>query len=203
MKKMLVKIPTEITTPRLIIRKYRESDGKALFDLLERNNNREHLKEHVNEASSIKTEEEAEIRIRKFIAYWVARKSFILGIWLKASKRYIGQIWIEPKKWNVPSFELGWYLDQTYQGEGLATEAVKRSIRLLFDDLNTHKIIVLTRDNNERSIKLTERCGFIREGHLRDHNIENGKRFGLLCYRMLRSEYSQTNGPEKKGDSQT
>ena len=173
MEKMLLEIPTMLETTRLIIRKYKKGDGKFIFNLLERNNNREFLRDHVNEASTIKTQKEAEIRVRDFIASWAARKRFVLGIWLKISEAYIGQIWIEPKKWEVPSFELGWFLDQAYQGQGIATEAAKRSIDFLFDDLKAHKIIVLTRDDNERSYKVAKRCGFIKEGHLRDRSTKS------------------------------
>ena len=187
---MLLESPSMIETARLTIRRYKKGDGESLLNLLERNDNREYLKDHVTEASTIKTQEEAEIRIRQFYAYWVARERFVMGLWLKTSKTYIGQIWIEPKKWEVPSFELGWFLERTYQGQGIATEAVRRAIDFLFNDFKAHKIIVLTGDTNEKSFKLAERCGFTKEGHLKDHGVKNGKRFGFYCYRLLKHEYS-------------
>ncbi|MHA2247165.1 MAG: GNAT family N-acetyltransferase [Candidatus Hodarchaeales archaeon] len=190
---MLLEIPSSIETTRLIIRKYKKGDGESLLKLIERNDNREYLKSHVTEASTIMTHEEAEIRIRNFIASWVARKRFVLGIWLRTSNLYIGQIWIEPKKWEVPSFELGWFVDRIYQSQGIATEASKRAIEFLFNDLKAHKIIVLTRDDNVRSYKLAERCGFTKEGHLKDHDVKNGKRIGLFCYRLLKHDYISKN----------
>lgn len=187
---MLLELPSVIETTRLIIRKYKKGDGESLFNLLERNDNREYLKDHVNEATIVKTPEEAEIRIRQFIAYWVSRERFVLGVWLKSSQTYIGQLWIEPKHWEVSSFELGWFLDRTHQGQGFATEAVTTAIDFLFNNFKAHKIIVLTRDDNEKSFKLAERCGFIKEGHFIDHGVKNGKRFGLYCYRLLKYEYT-------------
>ncbi|MHA2233690.1 MAG: GNAT family N-acetyltransferase, partial [Candidatus Hodarchaeales archaeon] len=114
-----------------------------------------------------------------------------LQIFVKHSKQsgeYVGQIWIEPKKWEVPSFGLGWFQEKTHQGQGFAAEAAKAGIHFLFNHLQAHKIIVLTRDDNVKSSKLAERCGFTKEGHLRDHAIKNGKRFGLFCYGMLKNE---------------
>ncbi|MFX1511394.1 MAG: GNAT family N-acetyltransferase [Promethearchaeota archaeon] len=189
MEEMLLEIPTKIETPRLIIRKYTKGDGESLLNLLESNNNREYLQDHVDEASTINTQKEAENRIRELRAFWDAGERFVMGMWYKTTNRYIGQIWIEPKEWKVPSFELGWFLEQTHQGQGIATEAVRRAIDFLFNDLKAHKIIVYTRDNNVKSYKLAERCGFTREGHLRDHGIKNGKRFGLYCYGLLKHEY--------------
>ena len=188
--KLLLDIPAQLDTERLIIRKYSERDGRELYSLLERNNNRAFLRENVEELSSIETEEEAEIMVRKHAAEWLARDRFVMGIWLRSENKYVGEIWIEPKKWEVPSFEIGWFLDQGYQRRGIATEAARRSLEFIFNNLNAHKVIVITRDTNPRSHKLAERLGFRREGHHRESRIENGKRYGLLYYGMLRTEFS-------------
>ncbi|MFX0122198.1 MAG: GNAT family N-acetyltransferase [Candidatus Hodarchaeota archaeon] len=191
MTKKLLDLPRKIETERLILRKYKEGDGAALFNLLESHGNRYYLRDHIDEATDVKTEEEAEIRIRQYVADWIAQKKFIIGIWNKTLGLYIGQIWIRPSKWEVPSFELGWFLGQTHQGQGFAYEAVKAALQFLFNHLRAHKVIVLTRDDNVKSYKLAERCGFVKEGHLRDHNIRDGQRFGLFCYGMLKSDYQR------------
>lgn len=188
MHKMLLNLPSRLETHRLIIRNYEKGDGTAFFRLLEKNDNRAYLKDHVTEASTITTEEEAEIRLRELHADSIARTRFVMGVWLKQSGEYVGQIWIEPKKWEVPSFELGWFLEKSHQGQGIATEATKAGIHFLFNHLQAYKISVLTRDDNVKSYKLAERCGFTKEGHLRDHNIKDGKRFGVFCYGMLKKE---------------
>ena len=54
-----MQIPTRLETERLIVRKYAEGDGQELYFLLERNGNREFLRENVEEVASIGTEEEA------------------------------------------------------------------------------------------------------------------------------------------------
>ncbi len=190
-QKKLLDLPTEITTERLVIRKFEKGDGKGLFNLLERNNNREFLKEHVDEATNVQTLEEAEIRECSLAADFINRNRFVMGIWLKETNYFIGNIWIEPKKWEVPSFEIGYYLDQGYTKKGYATEAVKRSMDFIFSKLNAHKIILITRDTNAESIKLAERLNFIEEGHLRECSIEENKRFGLFHYGMLKSEYDK------------
>lgn len=82
---MLLDIPSMLETTRLIIRKYKKGDGESLLNLLESNNNREYLRDYITEASTKATQKEVEIRIRQFIASWVARKRFVLGIWLKTS----------------------------------------------------------------------------------------------------------------------
>ncbi len=190
MDPLLLEIPEKLESERLIIRKYQKGDGVDFFEIFERNNNREQLKENVDEAESVKTETDAEVRIRQMIADWEARKRFVMTVWLKESESQIGQIWVEANRWDVPSFELGWFLDSGYWGRGYATEAAKRTMEFIFEDLGAHKIVVTTRDYNEKSYKLAERLGFIKEGHFREGRIDKGRRYGLLYYGMLKEEYA-------------
>jgi len=185
-----LEVPTQLDTERLVVRKHAEGDGRELFLLLERNGNREFLRENVEEVSSIRTEEEAEIRVQRHSAEWFARDRFVMGIWSKSEDKYVGEIWIEPKNWEVPSFEIGWFLDRGYQGRGIAEEAARRSLESLFSSFKAHKVIAITRDTNLKSIKLMEKLGFRREGHLRESGIQDGNRYGLLYYGMLKSEFS-------------
>lgn len=185
---MLLDIPSQIETERLIMRPYQKGDGNPYFSQLRRNI--DHLKEHVDDITTIENETQAEIRIRELAADWVARTRFVMGIWEKASTGLIGQIWIEPKKWDVPLFEIGWFLDKDHQDRGFATEAVRASLTFLFEDLQAHKVEVRVREPNVRSFKLAERCGFVKEGLLRDNaKIGDNTWVGLLCYGMLKSEY--------------
>ncbi len=169
-------------------------DGNEYYDLFERNNNRDFLRDHVDEATDVTSLDEAEIRVRQHSAEWEARTRFVMGIWLKEEELYIGQIWVEPKKWEVPLFELGYFLDYKYQGSGIGCEASNRALKFLFEDLQAHKVAIVTRDTNERSWKLAERLGFVREAHLRECSTEDGKRWGLYHYGMLVSEYRQSIG---------
>ncbi len=189
MHKMLLEIPSRIETERLILRPYQKGDGNLYFSELQRNS--DHLKEHVDEATEIKSEEQAEIKIREFAADWVSRTRFVMGIWEKTSHALIGQIWIEPVKWDVPSFEIGWFLDKEYEGKGIATEAASASLAFLFEDLKAHKVQVRVRETNVRSSRVAERCGFIKEGLLRDNARTNSTWVGLLCYGMLEKEYQK------------
>jgi len=191
MLKRLLELPAQFETERLVIRKFEKGDGKGLLNLLNRNDNREFLKEAVDEATEVHSIEDAEIRVRSLAADFTTRNRFVMGIWFKETNTFIGNIWIEPKNWKVPSFEVGYYLDQEYTKQGLATEAVKKSIKYIFDELKSHKIILITRDSNERSYKLAERLNFVKEGHFRESNREDNKRFGLFFYGMLKSEYEE------------
>ncbi len=183
-------LPDRLEAERVVVRRYQKGDGKALFALLERNDNREFLHANVEEVASLATVGDAEVKIQRHAAEWMTRERFVMGIWLKSDLLYVGEIWIEPKRWEVPSFELGWFLDQGYQGKGFATEAARRALEFLFSDLHAHKVIVITRDTNPRSAKLAERLGFKKEGHFRECRVENDIYYGLVYYGLLITEYS-------------
>ena len=192
MHKLLMKIPTQLETERLVVRKYKKGDGQDLFALVERNNNCQFLWANVEEVASLKTKTEAEIMVRKHEAEWVGRLRFVMGVWLKDENKCVGQIWIEPDKWDVPSFEIGWFVDGGYEGMGIAAESARRCLEFLFDNLKAHRVSAIMRDTSPRSWKLAERLGFRREGHLRECRIENGVRYRLVRYGMLNTEFPGT-----------
>ena len=200
-KDRLGNLPEVLESKRLLLKKYQIGDEHAMLGLFERNFNRQFLKEHADEASAVKTIEDANKWVTKLATNWDERKRFVMTIWLKPEEILIGQIWIEPEKWEVPSFQLGWYLDKGYIMMGFATEAARRSMEFIFNDLYAHRITVITRDTNIRSYKLAERLGFKKEGHFRECCIEDGKRWGLMYYGLLRSEFEEKIKKEKEEES--
>lgn len=59
---------------------------------------------------------------------------------------------------------LGYKLDEKHWGQGYATEAIREGIRIVFDELELHRITAQVMPDNLRSIRLMERLGFVNEG---------------------------------------
>lgn len=57
--------------------------------------------------------------------------------------------------------------DKNEWGKGYGTEAIRQFTRLLFTRYNLHRIQLDTFPNNERAIRTYEKCGFVKEGILR------------------------------------
>ena len=57
--------------------------------------------------------------------------------------------------------ELGYWLGESFWGQGLMTEACRKLIYHGFEDLNLKKLWCSYFEGNERSRRLQERCGFI------------------------------------------
>ncbi len=93
------------------------------------------------------------------------------------------QVWLSP-----PTMELGWVLNPTMAGKGLAREAVGALVGWLleqFPDLD--RLEARVRVTDESGVRLLEKLGFIREGTLRH---ERTAAAGALLYGLLRSEWS-------------
>ena len=188
---ILSNIPESIETDKLIIRRYLEGDGAAIYALTERNDNRNHLKGIADDIANLKSIQEAELKARKHRGEWVNRDRFVAGIWLKKDGLYVGELWIEPVNWDVSSFEIGWFIDKGCEGRGMAYEAAVNALVYLFDILGAHKVIASMDDTNSRSYNLAERLGFKKEGHFIESEIRDHVRFGKYYFGLLKSEFDR------------
>ena len=86
----------------------------------------------------------------------------------------------------------GYVADVDHEGKGIVSEAVIGVLGVLFEVLGAHRVISDCNENNLRSIRLLERCGFRREGHLLENRRNaDGSFHGDFLYGMLRREYEQ------------
>jgi RimJ/RimL family protein N-acetyltransferase len=186
-------IPTLIKTNRLYLRPYQKGDGPVLYAVGLRN--KEHLSrfEAENFLLGLKDEDEAERVLIEFEKGWLEKKYFFYGVFENGTGDWVGQVYIGPINWNLPSFIIGYIADVDHQRLGYITEAVKAVIRMLFIEIGAHRIQADCNETNVRSWKLLERCGFKREGHLRENKIgPDGSFNGDYIYGMLASEFPQS-----------
>lgn len=85
--------------------------------------------------------------------------------------------------------ELGYLLDTTWWGRGLAREAVTLVLDHAFDTLGLHRVEADTDPRNTGSIRLLEGLGFRREGLLRERWIVDGEVTDSAIFGLLASEW--------------
>ena len=154
--------------------------------------NQKHLAEFEsgNVLMLLKSEADAEAMVRQLAADWLSGKHFFLGIFEKATDEWCGQLYIGPTNWELPEFVIGYVADVNYEGRGYISEAVNGALRMLFHDVQAHRVKSDCNENNTRSWRLLERCGFKREGHLRENKKNaDGSFHGDFLYGLLRHEY--------------
>jgi len=97
--------------------------------------------------------------------------------------------------------EIGFALRQTRWGQGLGSEAVSAAIAFAFQVMGLHRIEADVDPRNERSLRLLDRLGFRREGHLRERYFMNGERQDAVMMAVLRAEWqARTKDPGPRTD---
>lgn len=192
MDKFQLEIPTQLETDRLLLRRYEPGDGLMYYTTGIRN--RAHLNkfESDNVILSPKTPEEAETIIRDLNADWDARNCFFMGVFNKMTLDFVAQVYIGVVNWELPEFEVGYFVDVDHQHKGYMTEAVRAAVDFIFQYLKAWRICLHTRDINLPSQMVAERCGFSLEGHIRENKRDpDGSISGDYYYGLLRSEYNR------------
>ena len=183
--------PLQLESERLILRPYRAGDGAMYFAVGQKN--RQHLQRYEadNAILNPKTEQEAEALVQEMGADWAARKCFFLGAWEKQSGEFAAQVYIGVVNWDTPEFEIGYIVDVDHEGQGYVTEAVKTALSFVFDHLQAQRVSLHCAATNLRSQRVAERCGFTREGCLRQNRRQPDGNFSdSLVYGLLRREWS-------------
>ena len=192
MNKISFVLPKKMETQRLYLRAYRAGDGPVLYAAGLRN--REHLAEFEsgNVLMELQDEEHAERIVSELAESWDAGEYFFIGLFEKATGAWVGQVYVRPTHRELPEFTIGYVADVDHEGKGIVSEAVIGVLGVLFEVLGAHRVISDCNENNLRSIRLLERCGFRREGHLLENRRNaDGSFHGDFLYGMLRREYEQ------------
>lgn len=86
--------------------------------------------------------------------------------------------------------ELGWVLDPSYGGRGLATEAVRELVRICFEEMGLRRAVANCFADNEASWQLMERVGMRRELHSVAESLHrSGRWLDGLGYALLATEW--------------
>ena len=185
-------IPSRIETRRLYLRRYAEGDGRWYYPMSQRNLAHLSRYESENPVTAIRSERDAEELVRSFAVQWEERRNFFLGVFDRVSDEFVAQVYVGPVSWELPEFQIGYFVDEAHEGRGFVSEAVRAALRFVFHHLNAHRVRLECDDTNLRSIRVAEHCGMEKEGHLRQNKKKrDGSLSGTMIYGLLRSEFAQ------------
>jgi len=88
---------------------------------------------------------------------------------------------------DAPHFEIGYWVRTSAAGQGYATEAVKALLRYSLRKDRTHRIEIRSDPRNAASLRVIRKCGFRKEGLLRQvARGANGRFIDLYVFAKLR-----------------
>lgn len=182
-------LPTELTSERLLLRRYEPEDSAMYYQMLCKN--REHLYEFLPSfLENARREEEIRAWFAKQRTEWEALNLFIFGAWEKGTGKYVGESYLANPDWEVPRIEVGYFLVKECTGRGYATEAANAVIRYAFEQMRVARIDLRCTAENTASLRVAKRCGFTQEGCFRQHHrMKEGRLVDVLWFGLLRSEW--------------
>ncbi|KZE68987.1 acetyltransferase [Fictibacillus phosphorivorans] len=172
MKPILLDFPTEFTTDRLLIRMPKPGDGKEMYEAISASI--EDLKPWLPFAHIEQSEEDVEANIREAHLKFLSREDLRLLVFSKKTGKLIASSGLHRINWDIPKFEIGYWIDSRYAGKGYMTEAVQGITDFAVNELKARRIEIRCDTRNVKSAAIPERLGFMLEGVLRNDSLEIG-----------------------------
>jgi len=95
------------------------------------------------------------------------RHSFKLAILLKPDRDFIGSCWLDITEPMHKRGSIGYFIEQSHWGKGLATEAIQALVAYGIDTLKLHRIEATVDADHLASRRVLEKAGFVREARMR------------------------------------
>lgn len=181
---ILLDIPAEVRTPRLLLRVPRQGDGRALYEAVHAS--RAELSQWLTWPDRVATPELAEIEMRQAGANFILRTHFIYLMWAQDDGRLVGVIMVLRFDWSVPKCEIGYWLHNGETGKGYMVEAVKAMTEFCFDHLQMERIEIWCDTRNQASARVAQRSGYTFEGFVKNVYRDGEGNLTLSeCYYIL------------------
>jgi RimJ/RimL family protein N-acetyltransferase len=103
----------------------------------------------------------------------------------------IGNTGLHHIHWQDRNAELGILIgEKDYWSKGYGTDAIRTLLRFAFEELNLHRVGLIVDEDNPRAIRCYEKCGFRREGTMRDAVYRGGRYKAQHIMGVLADEFA-------------
>lgn len=161
-----IDIVDEINDNHVYLRKIRKDDSSFLFNSLK--HDRVNLYLSLGPLFSV---EHSKRLIKSYLKLWDQREQFTYIIELLAGeiKYKIGCVSLWNLSWVHRRAEIGIWFTPDYFNKGFGTTTLNLIKIIGFDHLNLNRLEAHAAIENQNSIKLFEKCGFLKEGQLKQY----------------------------------
>jgi len=122
------------------------------------------------------------------------REQMNLAIVKKETKEHIGNISLCKINWVDRSGTTGMLIGSPdNRGKGYGEEAKKLLLDYAFNRLGLNRITAEALENNKVSIKCLEKCGYKKEGTMRESSFRNGKFINNVLMSILKKDWDKLN----------
>ncbi len=165
----------------IVLKKVEIGDCNDLFE----------IKANPNIGGTLKTIEAVKNVIGHYERDFGKHKAIYLGIYYKeANNKLVGIAEIFDADNKTDCIEVGYTLNESFWGKGIATKATAIMLEYLFDIIDVNRIQATVLPQNKKSINVLMRNKFTHEGTLRQYKYWRG--VGVCdteIFSILKSEY--------------
>jgi ribosomal-protein-alanine N-acetyltransferase len=162
----------------IILRELTESDAENYFNYM----GRPEMAGYLTKSNMPSNIEQALEEVKYWASLFHNRRSFYWAIALKDTSQLIGTVGFNVISVNHVKAEISYDLDYNFWGKGIMLKSVKAVLKFADFALGLTRIQATVIVDNERSIKVLERCGFTKEGLLKKFEIVNGAHKDYYMY---------------------
>ena len=175
----------ELRTERLVLREFVESDWRAVHAY---QSDPRYLQYY---PWADRTAEDVRAFVRTFLDWQTQRprRHFQLAITLPPEGCLIGNCGVRVNDPGSREGNVGYELAPRSWGRGYATEAARAVVGFGFGELRLHRIWAECVADNAASVRVLEKLGMRREGHLRENAPVHGGWMDSFLYAMLDAEW--------------
>jgi len=180
-------VPEQFETERLLIRVPQPGDGKAINDAIRESI--DDLRPWMPWARVVPSVAESETFTRESALRFRNHEDLPLHLFRKSDGLYLGGSGMHNIAWDVPRFEIGYWIRTSAVGHGYVTEAVRGIADMAFSKLNAIRLEIRCDSNNQRSAAVALRAGFTLEAKLRcESRTPDGALRDTLIFSRLRDD---------------
>lgn len=170
-----------IETERLVLRNLSADDVNELFEIRSNPFTMQYIPRPL-----AKTVSDAAAVIEMITDFTNKNERINWAITEKGSDKLIGLIGYVNIFPDSLRAEVGYILNNKFTRKGISYEALQAVLNYGFKTMKLHSVEAIIRPENEASVKLIEKVGFIREAYFKDYIFHNGKFHDELVYSLIR-----------------
>lgn len=159
--------PSRLSGQRIYLQRHSQAIAAEMFSLIDKN--REHLSFMPWIRNTVNIDN-SRGWINVTLSEWDNLSLFDYGIYLADQDRYIGSIGVHSIHWESKNCELGYWIGQEFQGQGLMSDAVKLIEAQCFKS-GFHRVEIRCDSRNQRSAQVALKNGYMLEGELRQDSL--------------------------------
>jgi len=162
-----------------------ERHAPTVFGLVDQD--REYLREWLPWVDATHAQDDTLSFIRSALERFAANNGFAAGIW--NHDQFAGVVGTHKVDWLNRKVEIGYWLGQSFQGQGIVTDACRVVVTHMFRELDLNRVEIHCAVKNGKSAAIPKRLGFTLEGTLREGILVQGRFHDLLVFGMLKREW--------------